>query len=291
MQNHQLKNKVALVSGSSMGIGKAIASDLAAQGVKVVLNGRDAERLAATEKEFLEKGYTVLAIKADIRFPDQCRQLIAQTIRNFGQLDILINNAAMSSRGSVERMAHINFKILMETNFNGAAHLSKYAIIYLKESRGHLIFINSAGGFRGMPFNSAYSASKIAQAALAEALRIELYDYGIHVGIAFVGFTKNDPGKTILDVDGSLIYLPLRTNVKLAPPEAVAKSIRRMILKRKPKITLSGLGLFADFTTRYMPQLAHYIILANRNKIQKQYTLIGGESAPSPSTIPGNKPE
>lgn len=59
-----------------------------------------------------------------------------------------------------------------------------------------------------MPFNSAHSASKMAQAAFADALRIELYDYDVHVGVAFVGFTENEPRKIILDVDGSWVYLP-----------------------------------------------------------------------------------
>ena len=92
-------------------------------------------------------------------------------------MDLLVNNAAVSSRGSVELMAEKNFKILAETNFMGSAYLGKHAIPHLKKTKGHIIFINSAGGFRGMPYNSAYTASKMAQAGLADALRIELSDY------------------------------------------------------------------------------------------------------------------
>ena len=174
-------------------------------------------------------------------------------------------------------MAETNFDILIRTNFIGSAYLSKYAIPYLRKTKGHLIFINSAGGFRGMPYNSAYSASKMAQAALADALRIELCDDNIHVGTAFVGFTENDPKKAILDVDGTWIYLPKRTNIRLAKPESVAKSIRSMIIKRKNIVTLTALGRFTSFATRYLPQFSGWLLRTNREKIRKQFTMIGGQ--------------
>lgn len=276
MKNDYLKNKVALVSGSSMGIGKAIAWDLLQQGAEVILNGRDDEKLERTKNEFLANGFNVYSVIADIRDQDECKFLVDQAIGVYGQLDILVNNAGMSSRGSIEHSADTNFTILSETNFTGAAHLSKYAIPYLKETKGHVIFINSVAGLRGMPFNSAYSASKMAQAALSEALRIELYDFGIHVGIAFVGFTQNDPYKKILDVDGSLVYLPKRNNLRLATADSVARSIRKMIEKRKKRITLTGLGYLANFTFRYLPVFSTWLLWLNREKIRNQYTMIGG---------------
>ena len=276
MKKNYLKNKVVLVTGSSMGIGKAIAWELAKQGAEVMLNGRDDEKLIGTENELLANGCNVKAAIADIRKQDQCRFLIDMVIKKYGRLDILVNNAGVSSRGSIENSADKNFTILSETNFTGAAHLSKYAIPHLKKTKGHVIFINSIAGFRGMPFNSAYSASKMAQAALSEALRIELWDYGVHVGIAFVGFTQNDPNKKILDVDGSLVYLPKRTNMKLATQESVAKSIRKMIEKRINRITLTGLGNLANFTIRYLPAFSSWLLWLYREKIKSQYTMIGG---------------
>tara|TARA_R110000744_G_scaffold171083_1_gene289497 strand:- start:69 stop:995 length:927 start_codon:yes stop_codon:yes gene_type:complete len=276
MKNDYLKNKVAVVSGSSMGIGKAIAWELAQLGVKVVLNGRDSEKLESAKNEFLDNDFKVETFIADIRLQEECKFLISEVISILGQLDILVNNAGVSSRGSIEKSADKNFTILSETNFTGAAHLSKYAIPHLKKTKGHVIFINSVAGFRGMPFNSAYSASKMAQAALSEALRIELYDYGVHVGIAFVGFTQNDPNKQILDVDGSLVYLPKRTNMQLATKESVAQSVRKMIEKRTKRITLTGLGNLANFTIRYLPVFSNWLLWLNREKIKNQYTMIGG---------------
>ncbi|MCM4163415.1 MULTISPECIES: SDR family oxidoreductase [unclassified Arenibacter] len=271
------KGKVAVVSGSSMGIGKAIATALAQKGANVVLNGRHKAQLYDTEKELLLKGYDVKAVVADIGRPGQCKHLVAETIKAFGKIDILINNAGQSSRGTVEKMVVSNIKALIETNYSGAAYLSKYAVPHLKNSKGHIVFINSVGGLRGMPYNSAYTASKMAQAALAEALRIELYDYGIHVGLVYVGFTENDPKKIILDEDGTRIYLPKRDNIRLAKPQTVAESVLAMVEKRTDRIILTNLGLLANFMIRYFPSLSNWILLHHRKKIKEQFTEIGGK--------------
>ena len=279
MKSNYLKNKVALVSGSSMGIGKAIAIELATNGARVIINGTDLEKLYRTEGELKMKGLDVTAVAADIRDSERCKFLISETIRQYGKLDVLVNNAGVSTRGSVAEMAETNLKILAETNLMGSAYLSKHAIPHLKDTKGHIIFINSVGGFRGMPFNSAYSVTKMAQSGLAEALRIELYDYHIHVGIAFVGYTENDPKKKILDVDGTWVYLPQRNNIKLTKPSSVAQSIGRMITHRQNRVTMTGLGLFSEFAIRYLPRLSNWLLLMNRNRIERQFTLIGGEKA------------
>lgn len=277
MNSYKLEGKVALITGSSMGIGKAIASELAENGAKIVLNGRDKEKLRDTELEFLKKGHDVRAVAADVRSQVKCSYLVNEVMDSYGKIDVLVNNAGVSSRGGLEQMATLNIETLMETNYNGAAYMSKYAVPHLKKTKGHIIFINSVGGFRGMPYNSAYTASKMAQAALAEALRIELYDYGIHVGLVYVGFTENEPKKIILDVDGTPVYLPKRNNIRLAKPRSVAKSVDRMIKKRTDRITLTNLGLLADFMIHHFPALSDWILLANRRKIREQFTYIEGE--------------
>ncbi len=277
MNTGYLENKVAIVSGSSQGIGKAIAAELCSHGVKVVLNGRDEQKLATTEREFIAKGFTVTACCANIRFARNCRKLISHALQRFGRIDMIINNAAVSSRGAIEQSADINFKILLETNYLGSVYLSKYAIPHLKKTKGHIIFIKSVGGMRGMPYNSAYTASKMAQAALAQALRSELYDFDVHVGLVYVGFTENDPNKEILDVDGSWVPLPKRNNVKLAQPMSVARSIRRMLEKRRSQMTLTGLGYFTYFMTHYFPFLSDRLVIWNRRLIRDQFTFISHE--------------
>ena len=279
------ENKVALITGSSMGIGKATARALAERGAKIVINGRDRAKLQKTKQELLNRGFEVLALPGDVRYHQQCKTLIQETIKAFGRLDILINNAAVASRGSVEDMAPKNVKILIDSNYSGSAYLAKYAIPFLKKSKGSIIFINSVGGYRGMPYNSAYTASKMAQAALADALRIEVYDYGIHVGLIYVGYTENDSRKKILDVDGRWIYLPKRNNVRLTPRKFVAKQICKMVQQRTKQMTLTPLGWFTAIMTRYLPRISDWLLRINRKKINEEFTLIGGTPAIEPRAV------
>lgn len=157
------------------------------------------EKLSTTTTELKAMGFDVTPVSADIRKPKKCACLIDETINTYGQLDILINNVGLSSRGSVALMSTTNIKYLMETNYLGSAYMSKYATPHLQKTKGHIIFINSISGFEGMPYNGA-------QVALAEVIRIELLDAHIYVGIAYLSYTVTDPKKMILDVNSSLVY-------------------------------------------------------------------------------------
>ena len=275
MDPNNFRNKVALITGSSQGIGKAIAFDLAGRGIKVVLNGRDPVKLENTYLEMKEKGYDAIFVIADIRYADQCQMLVEKAVKHYGQIDIVVNNAAISSRGSVEEMAVSNIQVLIDTKYVGCAYMSKYAIPHLSKTSGNLIFINSVAAYMGMPYNTSYSSSKMAQTSLAEGLRMELLDYGIHVGIAYVGFTENDPFKTILDVDGSWIYLPKRNNIKLDTRERVAARVFDMIRSRKTSITLTSLGRFTNFVSHYLRGLAFWLMRINLNRIKRDFTYNG----------------
>ncbi|MBT8220157.1 MAG: SDR family NAD(P)-dependent oxidoreductase [Bacteroidia bacterium] len=277
MKTNDFKNKVALITGSSIGIGKAIAMELGSHGIKVVINGRQKGKLIEAYEELRALDYDVLAIAADIRYANQCEILIEKTIEKFGRLDIVVNNAAVSSRGSVEEAAVSNIEVLMDTNFSGSAYISKYAIPHLKKTKGHLIFINSVGGMRGMPYNMAYTSSKMAQAALAEALLLELHEDQVHVGIAYVGFTENDTRKTILDVDGAWIFLPKRNNIRLMKPASVAKNVFRMMRKRNFKIILTPLGHFTNLMTRHFPRFTNWLVHWTSKKIREDFTFLEEE--------------
>lgn len=273
--SNNFENKVAVITGSSQGIGKAIAMNLARQGVKVVLNGRDPVKLERTHLEMQEKGHDVFSVIADIRYANQCERLINEAVKQYGQIDILVNNAAISSRGSVEKMAVSNIQVLIDTNYVGCAYMSKYAIPYLDKTNGNLIFINSVAAYMGMPYNTAYSSSKMAQTSLAEGLRMELLDSGIHVGIAYVGFTENDPFKTILDEDGSWIYLPQRDNINLDTREHVAARVFELIRTRRRSVTLTSLGHFTNFVAHHLRGFAFWLVKINLTRIKRDFTYNG----------------
>ena len=111
-----LKGKVAIVTGSSRGIGKAIAIELAQKGVSIVLNGRDSSRLEEATNELKQIHENVISICCDVSIAEQSKDMISQAIENFGKLDILINNVGVSMRGNVADLNPEVYKTVFESN-------------------------------------------------------------------------------------------------------------------------------------------------------------------------------
>ncbi|MEM7370133.1 MAG: SDR family oxidoreductase [Bacteroidota bacterium] len=263
-----MKGKVAIVTGSSMGIGKAIARQLGQSGAQVVLNARNAEKLEITRKELLAEGLDVAAFAADVSSVKEVEQLMEFCLQTYGKIDILINNAGVATRGSVENLAPDVFQKVMDVNVLGSIFPSKAALPYLRQSKGHLIFISSIAAFHGLPYNSVYCASKKALIAFSESLRLEEKRNQVHVGIAYVGFTENDPKKIIMDSDGKLMYLEARQGIKKQSPEQVAQIIQRMIRTRKNSVTLSLAGKSLRLVQRWFPWIISMIYTKNMDTIR-----------------------
>jgi len=259
----KLKNKVAIITGSSMGIGKVMAQQMLDQGAKVVLNARNEKRLQNTYDFFKSKNYPVIAVAGDVSKIEDCQRLTEKTITAFGQIDILINNAGISMEGEVNDVAPEVFRKVMEVNYLGSVFTTKAALPHLKTSNGSVIFISSAAGIRGLPRYAVYSSSKMALTALAESMKIELYGSNVHIGIAYVGFTKNDEQKTIYDSNGKIIAQPVLTFIKAEPPENVSHRIIRMIEKRRFKEVFTPLGKLNAVVNRWAPGLGELILRKN----------------------------
>ena len=138
-----------------MGIGKTIALELCKQGAHVVLNGRNAERLEKTCLEFLQKGYSVIAVQADVTEPSGCELLINKTLEAFGKIDVLVNNAGLSMSERFENLHPEVFDAVVKSNIQGAAFPTLKALPSLKQTKGSVIFISSAAGMIGLPTASA----------------------------------------------------------------------------------------------------------------------------------------
>lgn len=268
MQDPFFKDKVAVITGSSMGIGKATAMELARNGTKVVLNGRNKERLEKAKNELLSKGYEVIAVQGDVSAFEDCQKLIKEAVSQFGRIDILINNAGKSSRGYFEVLDPVVFREMMEINFLGCVYPAKAALPYLKESRGSIIFISSVAGIRGLPETSIYCASKMALTSIAESLKVELAHTGIHIGIIYVGITRNDPGKTVINADGTLKVLKGREADHAWTPQQVAESILIHVRKRKFKKVLTPLGKLNRIANMLFPRIVDRILVKSLDKIR-----------------------
>ena len=269
MPKQFFKNKVALITGSSSGIGKATAALLGKQGAKLVINGRNPEKLAAAETWLKSQGVEVRAIAADVSEVAAVTEMIEKAVHAYGRIDILINNAGMSSRGYFETLAPQVFDDMMRINFLGCLYPTKIALPYLQQSRGSVVFISSVAGIRGLPETSLYCASKMALTSIAESLKVEFYEMGIHVGIVYVGITQNDPGKQVIAADGSRIILESRQERSAQTPEQVAQAIVRNIRRRRFKTILTPLGKLNALANVLFPRLVDKLLIRAKDRINK----------------------
>jgi NAD(P)-dependent dehydrogenase (short-subunit alcohol dehydrogenase family) len=269
-----LNGKVALVTGSSMGIGKALAEELLRRGAKVMLNGRNPEKLARTAEALAAQG-EVGQVAGDVSDYAQAEAMVAATLQRFGQLDFLINNAGVATRGSVEAMSPEVLQQVIQVNVMGSIFPSKAALPALKASRGGVLFISSIASFHGLPFNSVYCASKQALRPFTESLRLEMREAGVYVGLAYVGFTENDPNKVIMDADGRRIYLENRQGIRKQSPETVARILCDQLCQRRSVRTLSFAGKALSVVQRFFPSLVDLIY-------RRQFATIRAQSEGKP---------
>jgi short-subunit dehydrogenase len=264
----KLTDKVVFVTGSSKGIGKAVAIELLKAGARVVLNGRNSQVLAKTAEALSTRG-EVMQIAADVSESHAFEDALKKIIEHFGKLDVLVLNAGLSSYGAVERTSDNSLESVMRVNTFGPFRGARIALPELKKNGGSVVFISSLAGLHGTPYASVYSMSKMALTALAQSMKTELTGEGVHVGIVYVGFTKNEPDKTTVAPDGSIRPLQERPGYIQQPVEKVARHIVRSIRRRRFRTTLSPMGKFMGFFIRFFPRAALLVIRGMRKQAAK----------------------
>jgi NAD(P)-dependent dehydrogenase (short-subunit alcohol dehydrogenase family) len=176
MQN--IKDKVALITGASKGIGYGIAEALLKQGVKVAITSRSQQSADEAAKKL---GPEVLAIAADVKDFASQQKAVEQTIAKFGALDFLIANAGVGHFAPIDEMTPELWNDTIDTNLTGVFYSVKAAIPALKKSEGYIITISSLAGTNFFPTASAYNASKFGLTGFSQAIMLDLRQYGIKV--------------------------------------------------------------------------------------------------------------
>ncbi|MFP4429997.1 MAG: SDR family NAD(P)-dependent oxidoreductase [Spirochaetaceae bacterium] len=256
--------RVAIVTGSSKGIGRETARLFLRNGYGVVINGRDTAKLGVTQSQLDDGSGRLLSVAGDVTKEDDASHLLKSTLDRFGRLDVLINNAGISMRGRFEDTEATVFRAMFETNLVGSAVMTRAALPALRESKGSLLFISSLAGLRGFPGIAAYSAAKMGLTAFADALRVELVGSGVHVGIVYVGFTENDPDKTVFRGDGSqeAITRPARSS-----QTDVARAVFSAVRRRKKRAYLTVYGPLLRLAQRFFPGLLEMALRRSSKKI------------------------
>jgi 3-oxoacyl-[acyl-carrier protein] reductase len=172
-----LKNAVALITGGSSGIGRAIAQTFLASGARVAITGRDERRLTETAREL-----GVHSIRADVAVEADVERTYREVLQKFGDLDILVNSAGIGVFKNLVDFEREEFDAVFATNVTGAMLMAREAAKhFIKKQRGNIVNIASTAGLRGAPNGTAYYASKFALRGMTECWRAELRKYNIRV--------------------------------------------------------------------------------------------------------------
>ncbi|MFB3139746.1 MAG: 3-oxoacyl-[acyl-carrier-protein] reductase [Candidatus Acidiferrales bacterium] len=184
-----LKDRVALITGASQGIGRATALLFAERGARVVLAARSADKLAAVEVEIKQAGGESLAVTLDVSDEEQVKSGIKQALEHFGHIDILVNNAAITRDQLQIRMKRADWEAVLATNLTGA-HLCIQRVLpgMLRQRYGRIINVTSVVAQTGNPGQANYVASKAGLIGLTKALAVEVASRKITVNAIAPGF-------------------------------------------------------------------------------------------------------
>ncbi len=248
-----MKDKVVIITGGSSGIGKALAAVFGAAGSQVVITGRDAQALAATEKELKAQNIKIFTLQADVSKEADNLRMATEVVKQFGRIDVLINNAGISMRALFEDLDTEVIRKVMDINFYGAVYATKACLPHLLATKGSVVGISSIAGYRGLAGRAGYSASKFALQGFLETLRTEMLYKGVHVLIACPGFTASAIRQKALSKDGTAQGESPRDEQKMMSAEECATHIYNAIVKRKPLLTLTTQGKLTVFLNKWFP--------------------------------------
>lgn len=218
-----LKGKVAIITGASRGIGKAAAVALATQGAKVVINyARSSEAAEATVQEITGAGGEAIAIQADVAQSEAVDNLIKTTLKKFGRIDVLVNNAGITKDTLLLRMKPEQWQAVIDLNLTGVFLCTKaVSKTMLKQRSGRIINIASVSGQMGLPGQANYSAAKAGVIGFTKTIAKELANRGVTVNAIAPGFIETDMTKD-LKSDDIVNSIPLG---RYGKPEEVAGAI------------------------------------------------------------------
>jgi short-subunit dehydrogenase len=251
-------NKVAVVTGGSEGIGRALVELLLAEGCKVATCGRNADKLY--DLQVHNPNQPLHTIVADVSRENDCKQLIESTIKAFGTIDILINNAGLSMRGLFADTTLETYQRLMNVNFWGAVYCTKFALPHLTAAKGVVVGVSSIAGYRGLPGRGGYSASKYALQGWLEALRTELLHTGVHVMWVCPGFTESNIRFAALTHEGKPQGHTTMEEGKMMPAPVVAQHILMAIAAKKRTLVLTAQGKLTVWLNRLWPAMADKMV-------------------------------
>ena len=259
-----LNNKVVWITGASSGLGEALAIECAKESAKVVLSARRESELVRVKKEcaqfILQENIFILPL--DVASIANASAEVLKIIQQFGQIDVLINNAGIVQRSFVYDTPNEVERKMMEVNYFGAVILSKAVLPYMrKQNGGHIVAISSVMGKLGFPGRATYSSSKHALHGYFESLRIEEKEYNIHTHMICPGYIKTNISINGVTANGNPYGKMDKGQEKGMDPHIAARKILKAIRNNKFETFIGGKELFAITFKRFFPGLFYKLIL------------------------------
>jgi NADP-dependent 3-hydroxy acid dehydrogenase YdfG len=247
-----MQGKVAIVTGASSGIGRATAAALAGEGAWVVLAARREAELCAVAEEVRAAGGRALIVPTDVEVQEQVERLVAQTVAEWGRLDIVVANAGAYVRARAQELTLADLQRSMDVNFYGAARIILAALPQmLAQHAGHIVIMSSLDGRVGLPMDAPYAAAKFALHGLADSIRGDLYGTGVAVTTVF-------PGRVDTPLIDDLTVPAI--SAKLAPAK-IARRVIRAIYRREAEVIVPAFsGRLLDVVNALAPRVADWFV-------------------------------
>jgi uncharacterized protein len=272
------KDKAALVTGGSAGLGLAIARELVRSGARVAIAGRDPRRLedavqslrvestsgSRAESSAAGDRPAVVGIPADVTQQEQVESLVEQTVLTFDRLDLLVNCAGKSARGAVMAVAPDEYRELWELNFLAQVRCALACLPHLLKTKGHVVNLGSLASKSAAPFLAAYTASKFPVAAFSQQLRLELASQGLHVLLVCPGpIRRDDAGIRYQQATGvpqAARHPGGGVKLKGIDPHALARRILLACERRSPELVVPAKSRLLFAIAQLWPSLGDWIV-------------------------------
>lgn len=248
----KMKNKVILITGAAGGIGSATARRFVEQGAKVVLADVDttalAEEQAGLQAAAKAKGHgegNVHSLEVDVTDPAACQRAVSEAVEHYGRLDVVWANAGISIFGPMQLVEADRWRRLIDINLLGAYNVIQAGLEEVIKAKGHIAITASWASFAHSPGHSAYAAAKAGVEAMANALRVEVADPGVTVGVLHPGWINTSlVTKKIDDHPAFNVYMESlpKPLAQLSDVEELAEVLAKGIAKRKAKVIYPRLG-------------------------------------------------
>ncbi len=260
MKKADFKENVVIITGASSGIGQELAMQLADQGAWLSLAARNREKLEEAASQCRQRGARALVIPTDVSQESECKNLIDQTVAEYGRIDTLINNAGISMGKRFDELENLNrIENIIQVNYLGSVYCTYYALPYLKKTKGRIVGISSMSGKLYMPTSSGYVASKHAMAGFFDSLRIELATEGVSVTMIYPSFVATKGRKAKRGALSGIMEV-----------EECARMIIQAAAKRKREVTMTTLGKASVWAKLIAPRIVDHFTNKAISGVRKQ---------------------